>query len=293
MDLLFLTFGPNIKNHYQANYCILSFLKQKEEVNSINIYTDQPDFYKHLQDYVNVVYVTEQMLNEWKGKHDFFWRVKIKALEHYISLNNNATLVYLDSDTFLYNDIHEFKSILKDKASMHENEGKLSELKSKTEKLMWQQVSNKSFGGIIINKGHSMWNAGVVGIPANNNLKAVKLALSVCDDLCAANVTRRLIEQFALSVALEETYGLTPADKWVGHYWSNKEEWNGYISHFFLDSYLKNYTTEQDIDRMSSADFAQLPIRKIEKNTKMRLISILNKVFPPKQISYIDIEQKQ
>jgi hypothetical protein len=288
MDLLFLTFGPNIKNHYQANFCILSFLSQQEEVNSINVYTDQPDFYKHLHGYINVVFVTEQMLNDWKGTHDFFWRVKIKALEHFITANESSALVYLDSDTFLFKDVKEFKSLLKAKALMHEEEGKLSRLTSKTEKLMWQQVSNKSFGGITVHANHAMWNAGVVAIPANKNLQAVQLALAICDDMCAANVTRRLIEQFALSLALQETYGLAPAAKWIGHYWSNKEEWNGYISHFFLDSYLKGYTSKQDIDRMSNENYSQLPVRKIEKNTKIRLIRFLNKVFPPKEVSYIE-----
>ncbi|WP_439881302.1 hypothetical protein ACSX1A_19440 [Pontibacter sp. MBLB2868] len=287
MDLLFLTFGPNIKNHYQANFCMLSFLVQQEEVDSINVYTDQPSFYERLSHKINIIHVTEAMLKSWKGEHDFFWRIKIKALEHFILSSNSNSLIYLDSDTFLYNDIKGLKAALQESALMHEEEGKLSQLKSKTEKLMWEQVRDKSFGGVTITESHTMWNAGVVAIPQKNNLQAVQLALSICDDMCRENVTRRLIEQFALSVALAETYGLQAADKWIGHYWSNKEEWNVGITQFFLGSYLKGGSIEQDIARMKEFGFSGIPIRKREKNTKLRLASLLDRIFPAKEVAYI------
>lgn len=287
MDLLFLTFGDNIKNHYQANFCILSFLAQPEEVSSISVYTDKPEFYTHLQAHVKVVEITEAILNDWKGPYDFFWRVKIKALEHFALAKPASTIVYLDSDTFLYNDVREFQRMLHSSASMHVREGNLAALQSKTEKKMWQQVQGHAFGGVTITASHAMWNAGVVAIPQENNLKAIRLALAICDDMCRKDVTRRLIEQFAISVALDETFGLKPADQWIGHYWGNKDGWNNFISNFLLESLLKGYTLDQDIARLKQFDFLQIPIIKKEKNTKLRLQRFLNKVFPPKEVAYI------
>jgi hypothetical protein len=289
MDLLFLTFGPNIKNHYQANFCILSFLKQREQVNSINIYTDHPEFYTHLSQFVNVVQVTEQLLQEWKGEHDFFWRVKIKAIEDFMLKGGQHPVVYLDSDTFLHQDLGSFQQQLaQGSAFMHEQEGKLSELRSKTEKTMWSQVQDKAFGGVTITASSSMWNAGVVAIPAQKNLEAIQLAQHICDDMCAAGVSRRLIEQFAISVALDTTYGLQPASPWIGHYWSTKDDWNEAITAFFLESLLKSYTLEEDIRRMDTFNFSQLPIRKKVKNTRIRLLKLVDKLFPIKPMAYIE-----
>ncbi|MDX5420181.1 MAG: hypothetical protein LPK09_13285 [Hymenobacteraceae bacterium] len=289
MDLLFLTFGPNIKNHYQANFCILSFLKQRSEVNSINIYTDHPEFYTRLGDQVNVVPVDEAKLQEWKGEHGFFWRVKIKAIEDFMQKGGQHPVVYLDSDTFLHQDLSGFKQKLSQgSAFMHEHEGKLSELKSKTEQTMWSQVQDKAFGGVTITANSSMWNAGVVAIPAQKNLEAIRLAQHICDDMCAAGVTRRLIEQFAIAVALEHTYGLQPASHWIGHYWSTKDDWNEAITAFFLESLLKTYTLEQDIKRMNGFNYSTLPIRKKVKNTRIRLIKLVEKLFPTKHFAYVE-----
>jgi hypothetical protein len=289
MDLLFLTFGSNIKNHYQANFCMLSFLQQREQVNSIHMYTDHPEFYTHLGEFVNVVPVTEQLLQEWKGEHDFFWRVKIKAIEDFMLKNGQNPVVYLDTDTFLHHDLRSFQQLLAQGiALMHEQEGKLSELGSKTEKTMWSQVQHKAFGGVTIDNGSSMWNAGVVAIPVQKNLEAIRLALQICDDMCAAGVTRRLIEQFALSVALDKTYGLQAASPWIGHYWSTKEDWNEAITAFFLESLLKSYTLEQDIRRMASFNFRQLPIRKKVKNTRIRLLRLVDKFFPVRPLTFVE-----
>lgn len=289
MDLLFLTFGSNIKNHYQANFCMLSFLQQREQVNSIHMYTDHPEFYTHLGEFVNVVPVTEQLLQEWKGGQDFFWRVKIKAIEDFMLKNGQNPVVYLDSDTFLHHDLRSFQQLLAQGiALMHEQEGKLSELGSKTEKTMWSQVQHKAFGGVTIQNGSSMWNAGVVAIPAQKNLEAIRLALQICDDMCAAGVTRRLIEQFAISVALDKTYGLQAASPWIGHYWSTKEDWNEAITAFFLESLLKSYTLEQDIERMGSFDFRQFPIRKKVKNTRIRLLKLVDRFFPIRPVTFVE-----
>ncbi|WP_299703997.1 hypothetical protein [uncultured Pontibacter sp.] len=289
MDLLFLTFGPIIKYHYQANFSMLSFLQQRAEVNSINIYTDYPEFYTRLGDSVNVVPVSESLLRKWKGEHDFFWRVKIKVLEDFMLRGGQHPVVYLDSDTFLHQDLIHFKEqLLQGKAFMHEYEGKLSELKSKTEQTMWGQLQGKTFGGLSITPDCQMWNAGVVAIPAQKNLETVRLAQRICDDMVAAGVTRRLIEQFALATALNHTYGLQPARPWVGHYWSNKDDWNEAVAAFFLESLLKTYTLQQDLARMQAFDFSQFPIRRKVKNTRIRLIKLVDKLFPIQPISFVE-----
>lgn len=289
MNLLFLTFGLNIKNHYQANFAILSFLPYQTELHRIYVFTDYPEFYQHLQEYVQVVTVTQEQLTEWKGPHNFFWRVKIKAIEQLIQRHPQQPVMYLDSDVFLYRNPQELMAQLTaGTAFMHLREGKLSALKSKTEKRMWAQVNGMDFGSFRINARHHMWNAGVVTIPARQNQEAIQLALQICDNMCAQQVTPRLIEQFALSVALEETYDLQEAKPWIAHYWGNKDEWNEHISQFFMESYLKGLSVAQDIARVQQFNYQPLALVKRPKKTRTRLLNAVNSLFPVKGETFIE-----
>jgi hypothetical protein len=126
-----------------------------------------------------------------------------------------------------------------------------------------------------------------VGIPAARNLEAIDLALRICDELCEQQVTPRLIEQFALSVALAETYPLQEARPTIGHYWSTKDEWNASISAFMLESHLKKRTLEAELAALNSFDYRKLPIKKKLRNTKRRLDKLSHRMFPPKQVYFI------
>lgn len=72
MNLLYLVFGQNINNHIEAHFSIYSFLTQGEKINTINVVTDYPDFYTDFKNYINVIKVDEKILNDWKGRHNFF-----------------------------------------------------------------------------------------------------------------------------------------------------------------------------------------------------------------------------
>ncbi|GAA4018643.1 hypothetical protein GCM10022408_35570 [Hymenobacter fastidiosus] len=288
MNLLYLVFGSNIKNHFQANFSILSFLEHRAGLTSITIVTDAPAFYRHLAGYVTVLPVDEKTLQEWKGEWNFFWRIKIKALEHVARRFPETPILYLDSDTFLHGSFPALHETLRGgTALMHEPEGRLSALGSKTEKLMWSQTQGRSYGGVPLTEHHVMWNAGVVGIPARRGLAAIQLALRICDELSQQQVTPRLIEQFALSVALAETFGLQAARPQIGHYWSNKDEWNDHLAAFSLESHLTQRTVEQEVAALARFDFNAIPIKKKIKNTRHRLEKLVRQLFPPKEVVYI------
>jgi len=288
MHLLYLTFGQSLNNHIQAHFSISSFLAQKEEIDTINIITDYPVFYKNLEGFVNIIEVDNKTLELWKGEYNFFWRIKIKALEKLCQMYKNEPVLYLDSDTFLFSDIKLLKeAVIKGKALMHEDEGALSKEKSKTAKRMWKQVKNKSFSNISILPTHSMWNAGVVFTPNKKDNKECLLALEICDEMSRQGVTPRLIEQFALSVALQETYGLLSASNTIAHYWSNKESWNSAIEHFFISTYFKAYTIEQTVEEIRSFDFKKLPIKVKVRNTNARLKKAVEKVFPARDVLFV------
>lgn len=288
MNLLYLSFGAGLTHHQQAAFSIYSFLTE-EEVISINIITDAPDYYTHFGNRIRLITVDAQQLREWKGKHDFFWRIKIKAMEMACSLYANSAVMYLDTDTFLYKSIQPLKELLQQgKALMHEQEGPLSQAKSKTEKKMWRQVKAAGFGGIHILPTDCMWNAGVVATPNTRNNEECRLALQICDDMCAAGVTPRLIEQFALSVALQRTYRLTEAKASIGHYWGNKEEWNREILAFFTGCFLKQFDDAKIMAVIKQFDFRKFPVRVKVKSTRRRMEYLTAKAWPAQNICFIE-----
>ena len=288
MQLLYLVFGTNIQNHFQAHFSILTFLRQGQGELVITVMTDAPEFYRHLGAAVKVEVIDAATLREWEGEFKFFWRVKIKALEQAARQHPALPLLYLDSDTFLYGSLPAMRHQLANgQALMHEPEGRLSALPSKTERRMWQQVQGQVFGGVTITPQQLMWNAGVVGVPAQRNHEAIALALSICDDQCRQQVTPRLIEQFALSVALDEVQGLHAARPYIGHYWSTKEPWNKLISQFLVTSHLQNHTLAQDLAALEDIDFTALPVKQRVRNTQSRLENLTRRLLPPRDVEYL------
>ncbi|MBC6697861.1 hypothetical protein [Hymenobacter sp. BT190] len=287
MNLLYLVFGDAVRNHFQAQFSILSFLRHRAGLSGITVVTDAPDFYRHLAGHVTVLPIEAATLREWKGEFDFFWRIKIKALEYVAQRNPGQAILYLDTDTFLHGSFAALQqALVAGAAFMHEPEGALSALGSKTEKLMWRQTGGQTFGGIQLHERHTMWNAGVVGIPAAGAPAAIALALAICDDLSRQGVTPRLIEQFALSVALQEQFELRAARPYIGHYWSNKDEWNEAIGTFLLESSLKGRTVEQEVAALADFNFRAVPVKKMLKNTRWRLVHLVDRLFPPRETVY-------
>jgi hypothetical protein len=286
MNILYLVFGNEQRNHSQAYFSICSFLRQMEASDRIFVMTDNPNFYARLGERINILTINQELLNVWQGEYQFFWRAKIKAIEHICTLHPEQQTLYLDTDTFLFSELNQLKNVLKNPV-MHLNEGKLSKLKSKTDKMMWQQVGNRTFGGITINPEHCMWNAGVVGIPADKGQLMTELALNICDDMLKENVTRRLIEQFSLSVALSEKGDLQAAEPFIGHYWSNKDEWNEAIQKFMLESFLKGNSIQDDIEAIANFNFSKIAILKRIPNTQIRLKKVISKWFPSEDKQFI------
>ena len=289
MNLLYFIVGNTTIYHTQCYFSILSFLSY-DNIDGIYIYTDAPDFYNRLGNKVHVVQLSKDKMQEWRGEADFFWRTKIKLLEDFSEKHPQEPMVYLDTDTFLYKSSQALLTGLRSgrTAYMHTNEGELNKMKH-TPGRMWKQIEGKTFGGITFKDKAYMWNAGLVAVPVENRLEVIRQALNVCDEMCSAGVTRRLIEQFSISAALTENYDLQPADDMVGHYWGNKNGWNELISDFFLQAYLKNLPEEELIDSLKNFNYNQIPVYIPVKNTKKRLISLVNKLVKEKEPGWLKV----
>lgn len=278
MNLLYITFGPNERNHLQAAFSICSFLSLRAPVREITILTDQPGFYRRLGDRVNIVPLSAEELKEWKGPKDFFWRVKIKSLQWMAARFPNEPLLYLDTDTFLYKDLGPVMAMVaRGKAAMHEREGTLMEIGTKSARITAANARAIRHQDIPDLPGFAMWNAGAVLVPNTRGGEEFNLALALCDQLLEVSSRPILVEQFALSVALERVYGLEPLRPFVAHYWSTKDEWNDLISRFFLSAYLTDRNDEDTLQAFRQLDLRQIPVKRIKRSSWRRMKSAVDR----------------
>jgi hypothetical protein len=289
MNLLYITFGPNERNHLQAAFSIYSFLSMEAPVGVITILTDQPGFYKRFGKRVNLIHLAADVLKAWKGPKDFFWRVKIKSLELVAEQFPREPLMYLDTDTFLYRDFTPALELLaRGKAGMHEHEGLLSHIGTKSARITAANAMTIRQEGFRELVSYSMWNAGAILVPNKQDGEEFRLALDICDKLLKVSTRPILIEQFALSAALEHVYGLEPLHPVIAHYWSAKDEWNELIGRYFLSVYLKDLNEPEALAAFRELNLHELPIKRIERNSKRRLKGLIDRVFEDKQISYLN-----
>jgi hypothetical protein len=288
MNILFIVFGKDTQHYLQSNFSIYTFLAQKKETTTINIITDRPEMYSSIANEVNLITIEESILKEWRGEFDFFWRIKIKAIQHLWEKFKNQHILYLDSDTFLFGDFSVLLNQLDNgNAFMHLCEGEWKTLKSKTEKKMWRQINNHTYGGITITAKYPMWNAGAIGIPSTHGAAIIEKTLQICDDMLRADVTRRLIEQYAFSAALANTTKLIEAQNQIGHYWSNKEDWNKFITTFFIEHTLQHHTKEEILASVKNTDFKKIPVYVDKPNTNGRLKKKIDSFFPNRKEVFI------
>ncbi len=274
MNLLLLTFGGRPENHYQAAFAILSFFKDPA-ITRVIVMTDQPDRYRWLEgnagktvaghDLPEIVIqsVDKATLEEWQGSRHFFWRIKIRAIQQAIASYPGEHLIYVDSDTFLAGSLTEVGRLMDEGvALMHCPEYRLNESKDHTVVRMNSILAGKSFAGVPVSSESQMWNAGVVALPASRGAQLVELTLQVCDEMCDTQCPRRLIEQFAFSVALNHDTPLYPCEGVIGHYWGNKAEWNDFILRFLADSRLRDQGVTDAFAHLDEVDWTHLPLEK-------------------------------
>jgi hypothetical protein len=287
MNIVYLVFGENLLNYQQAIFSIFTILSHGKEDARIVIVTDSPQHFNVIKDRVRFVEIDSALLETWKGDFGYFWRVKIKALELVAKRFPDTAMLYLDSDTFVFEPLTSLKENLKNGVNvMHTNEGPLNTFTTKTLRKMWRTLQGRTYAGVTITAETCMWNAGVLGI-AKENLSNIATALTICDTMCAEKNGSWLIEQFSFSLALGSTSKRIAAEHAIGHYWGNKLEWNTHITNFFLGAFLQNLSVDEQIAAIGKLNHEQIPIILKSSSTRLKLEKLLKSQFPDKKPIFI------
>ena len=101
MNIVYFVLGPSTVIHQQVGFSIRTMLAQATDDDSIYVVTDTPTIYTGLPK-VTTISISQENIKAWRGKHDFFWRVKIKVLQQIAQMSPDKAMMYLDGDTYLY-----------------------------------------------------------------------------------------------------------------------------------------------------------------------------------------------
>ncbi len=284
MTVMYLIFGDTISYHAQAHLSMLTFKKQMDDTDRIVMVTTHPEFYRHA-DYVHVVPIDDAQVKMWQGEHQFFWRAKIKAIEHVGLMFPDDDLLYLDTDTFLFGPIQKLRRALKaNKTLMDVDEGHPSAMKSKSLS-MWKTVEGNTYSGVTLSQKHRMWTAGVVGIPRRLKEDTLQMALGLCDGMLESGAERVVIEQYSLSIALYEMAQksrtrMLETKHVIGHYWANKGAWQKVANEMLLKSHFTHASLEDELKMLDDIQFGQIPVYVHRSHTAEKLKGIVAKLFP-------------
>lgn len=287
MTIVFFTLGRDLDMYVQVYLSILSFKKQLESSDRIVIITTNPEYFNHLG-YVETVTIDNNTIDEWKGKHGFFWRTKIKAIEKASLLFPDDDLLYLDCDTFLYGDLSALKRQLESgKGFMDGNEGHPSKIKYKPRR-MYRTVGGKTYAGITVSEKHDMWCAGVIAIPSAKKEIVIETALSLCDGMLDDNAEPIVIEQYAFSIVMQEKLELMSSKNIIAHYWANKQQWLGIMKDIILKSYFTELSPEEEALLLESVNFKKTPIYVRKHTTNKKLKNLVDILFADGEKRYIE-----
>lgn len=287
MNIVYLVFGESIVNYQQVCFSIYTALNKKGNDDKVVIITEDASFFKHLGDRVEVILVPKQTFKEWASAYDCFFRIKIKALQLLAKKYPTEHILFLDGDTFVYNDFDSIRTGMDNGENfMHLNEGKLSELPTKTHKNMWSSLQGKTFEGVTIDKDSCMWNSGLIGV-SSKNLAYIDVCLEVNDRMCETDVIRNLVEQLAFTVALSKHGAIKSGDHVVGHYWGNKEEWNTIISNFMMRAFMQEWTIDQVLNAVKEMKVMDYPIWVRHSNTQRKLKNLVDGFYKDKRAVFV------
>jgi hypothetical protein len=284
MNLLYIVFGDDLSYHLEAYLSIRSFQKQLTADDRIFVLTTKPEYYRHA--HVEILPITEKTIEEWKGPHHFFFRVKILALDYLRQRYPNDHLLYLDSDTFLFGNLEILRQRLNEgKGLMHLKEGHPSKMRGGSLK-MWKRVGGRTYGGVTLGEQHDMWNAGVTGIPAGKAQQVTATSLAICDGMLEDGANTFILEQYSSSVSMAEHTQLCATDDQIGHYWGNKAEWEQLSADLLLRAFMKESTLEEELTAITDELLLSKPVYVHKSSTAEKLHRKITKMFPNRDFRY-------
>ncbi|MEY3607996.1 MAG: hypothetical protein RLZZ447_784 [Verrucomicrobiota bacterium] len=205
-----------------AHCSILSAMAWAPPESEFCVVTDQPESFGWFGNRIRILKVDSAILQSWRGRHDFFWRIELRCVLH-AAAQGPANVIYHDSDVLVRRDLAPLCAALENgDVFMHELEYELSTAKRRGQKRLWRQIRGQALAGFRFATPQPMWNAGLIAVGANHHA-LLHEALELLDQLMDRGVQHNLIEQLSVTKAFAATSRLRPGAPWMDHFWANKD----------------------------------------------------------------------
>ncbi|MCR5887055.1 hypothetical protein LRS06_04540 [Hymenobacter sp. J193] len=207
---------------------------------SFILYTDNEKYFEPYFKGIQIIFVnlTPEVLADWKGKDNFMFRVKVKAIQDATIRTPNNDILFLDSDTFLYTDSEPLLAMYgQDKTILYAREYSFNEAVSKggrNSSLFLPVIKNNKIRikdlDFEFSGNNYSWNTGVIGF-SHKNLNLIDFSLELTDYLYE-RVKVFVIEQYSFSLIFQTKTNIQASDKYVYHYYSRKKPVDEYVLKF-------------------------------------------------------------
>jgi hypothetical protein len=228
--LVYQSYG-NEQGHFQTLYSILTALAFSSQNTEIHLYTDNPTAFKLVQEEIEFHVLDANIIQQWRGIHDFTHRLKIMMLLDIHSKFPESAVLYLDGDTFFTQNYTELLDTLTEKTVlMHVREYPVATHTTGQMKRFRKNMQKLIFENQAIDLNVFMWNAGVIGfMPVH--VPVLQKVVQFVDEIYP-QYPKHIIEQFAVSYFFQKEYQIQACDIYITHYWDKKPEYTKSIQEF-------------------------------------------------------------
>jgi len=238
-NLVLLSYGRN-SEYLRAIFCILSFSSWHEhQLNEIriNVYTDDPDFFKPYLSHLNIEYIslTPALMKDLLGNTDYFHRRKVGVIDMTFQRFPAEDVIFIDSDTFFITGTHQlFATYTPGQSYMHRLEYTLADglefftafNQQEHPKAFIDYIAGREFQidgqTVIFTKEDYCWNSGVLGL--SHTFAKYMPDVFRLTDAFYANSKWFISEQLAFGLIIQRVSKIQPAEKFVVHYWGKRQK---------------------------------------------------------------------
>jgi hypothetical protein len=239
-----LAYGDAPGVYRQSLMLFLSLVAYAPEPYELVVATDRPDCYVWFGTRVEIEYLDAVRLAVWRGPQPFSMRQKLE-LARAAGASFAGPVVVLDADVLARKPLDAFVAALHaGRLFMHRHEYVLSQSRRSGNRQLWASLDGHGF-----RHDDSMWNSGVLGVPAADR-GLLDEALAWYDRLGAAGVHHFATEQLVEGVVLGRTGRLEPAEEWFVHYWGNKSGYDAEIARRLADAFIEGLSVKEAAKRL-------------------------------------------
>ena len=264
-----LAYGQAPGVYRQSLMLFLSLVAHAPDPYELVVATDRPECYVWFGTRVEIEYLDAARLAGWRGAHAFSMRQKLELIRA-VAATADAPVVLLDADVIVRRPLDSFVAALRAGGLvMHKHEYVLSQSRRSGNRKLWASLQGQGFRA-----DDSMWNSGVLAIPAADR-GLLDEALALYDRLADAGVRHFATEQLVEGVVLGRTGRLEAAEQWFVHYWGNKPGYDAEIARRLADAFIEGLSVKEAAKRYRDEPI-ELPAE-VRRSRPQKLTAWLNR----------------